>query len=307
MKWLKELEEEKLQLMEKKEVEEKEKMERMRSFMKRDAEKQAVEKTDKDESESATRYPDIFREEQILALSSSNASSSALPTTSGKKKMKPAWCQSEKKQEASELDTETNLLSFVEGLDFDQYAQDLELQVLIGQIKQRIKTLEREKKKDQNLLQTCINVSSRVECVHNGIWWITNILCVVFFKSENAQRADAVNIGSEPIADVVSTVIEQKHDIDVDDTESIATNVMSESNVGSVHSKKSLKALVSKAKGRMLGITIEDDGDEEENNQEREIAVPPPVLSTVTDDNGARMAEKKSINKLAFKNRNPAL
>jgi hypothetical protein len=127
-------------------------------------------------------------------------------------------------------------------------------------------------------------------------------------QSENAaQRGEAVNIG--PDIDIVSTDIEQNDDIDTDDTESIATSVMSESTVGSIHSKKSMKALVSKAKERILELTtIEEEKEEgEEGEEEKEKAVPPPVLSTVTDDNGARMAEKKSLNKLAFKNRNPAL
>jgi hypothetical protein len=127
-------------------------------------------------------------------------------------------------------------------------------------------------------------------------------------QSENAaQQGEAVNIG--PDIDIVSTDIEQNDDIDTDDTESIATSVMSESTVGSIHSKKSMKALVSKAKERILeSTTIEEEKEEgEEGEEEKEKAVPPPVLSTVTDDNGARMAEKKSLNKLAFKNRNPAL
>lgn len=130
----------------------------------------------------------------------------------------------------------------------------------------------------------------------------------IITQSENAaQRGEAVNIG--PDIDIVSTDIEQNDDIDTDDTESIATSVMSESTVGSIHSKKSMKALVSKAKERILeSTTIEEEKEEgEEGEEEKEKAVPPPVLSTVTDDNGARMAEKKSLNKLAFKNRNPAL
>ena len=134
---------------------------------------------------------------------------------------------------------------------------------------------------------------------------------VLYTQSENAaQRAEAVNI--EPVIDIVSTDIEQNDDIDTDDTESIASSVMSESTVGSIHSKKSIKALVSKAKERILESTTIEEGEgegggEEEEEEEKEKAVPPPVLSTVTDDNGARMAEKKSLNKLAFKNRNPAL
>ena len=133
---------------------------------------------------------------------------------------------------------------------------------------------------------------------------------IIILQSENAaKRAEAVIIG--PVIDIVSTDIEQNDDIDTDDTESIAISVMSESTVGSIHSKKSIKALVSKAKERILESTAieeEEEGEEVgEEGEEKEKAVPPPVLSTVTDDNGARMAEKKSLNKLAFKNRNPAL
>ena len=96
---------------------------------------------------------------------------------------------------------------------------------------------------------------------------------------------------------------------EVIDTKTIATSVMSESTIGSIHSKKSLTALVSKVKERasnnIIMPTINEDEIEGELSKEK--AVPTPVISTVTDDNGARMAEKKSINKLAFKNRNPAL
>ena len=96
---------------------------------------------------------------------------------------------------------------------------------------------------------------------------------------------------------------------EVIDTKTIATSVMSESTLGSIHSKKSLTALVSKVKERasnnIIMPTINEDEIEGELSKEK--AVPTPVISTVTDDNGARMAEKKSINKLAFKNRNPAL
>jgi len=74
-----------------------------------------------------------------------------------------------------------------------------------------------------------------------------------------------------------------------------------ESSIGSIHSKKSLTALVSKARERMseMNPIIEED--------EKEQAISPPVVSTVTDDEGARRKEMKSINKLAFTKRNPAL
>lgn len=93
--------------------------------------------------------------------------------------------------------------------------------------------------------------------------------------------------------------MENENEDHTDETASIANSVMSESSIKSIHSKKSLTELISKARGRMMVMsTIEEEGED---------AISPPVFSTVTDDNGARMAEKKSIHKLAFKNRNPSV
>ena len=78
-------------------------------------------------------------------------------------KPKPAWCQTEeahtKAEENDGATDEKALLDFVEDLDFDQYTEDLELQTLMSQVKSRIKSLQKERKKDETRLQTCIDVS----------------------------------------------------------------------------------------------------------------------------------------------------
>ena len=158
MKWLKELEEERRRLREKREAKEKEKVERKRSFMERDAEELVARNTDTEKFESPSAHRDTLDKDPMPAISASNASSTAAPSADNKK-TKPAWCQSEATREASEMDAEANLLSFVEGLDFDQYTQDLELRALMGQLKERIKVLERENKKNQTKLQACLDVS----------------------------------------------------------------------------------------------------------------------------------------------------
>jgi hypothetical protein len=74
----------------------------------------------------------------------------------------------------------------------------------------------------------------------------------------------------------------------------------SDSTIKSIHSRKSVAALVSDVKKRMSQLNpIEESG--------QEVAMRPPISITHTDDDGARMVEKKSVNKLAFKHRNPAL
>jgi hypothetical protein len=69
-----------------------------------------------------------------------------------------------------------------------------------------------------------------------------------------------------------------------------------ESEIKSIHSRQSVKLLISKAKERVL-----DPVDEEE------LAVTPPVTISHTDDDGARLEETKSLSKLPFRHRNPAL
>lgn len=79
-----------------------------------------------------------------------------------KKAEKPAWCQSEKQIETvhTKANDENAILDFIDQLNFEQYNEDLELQTLIGQVKDRIKSLEKEKRKDEKLLQACTDVST---------------------------------------------------------------------------------------------------------------------------------------------------
>ena len=128
------------------------------------------------------------------------------------------------------------------------------------------------------------------------------VCCIPNLQSESAAiRAKALEHGT--VVDFVPQDInDDEHDTEEDETKSIANSVMScESSIGSIHSKKSLTALVSKARERMseMNPIIEED--------EKDQAISPPVVSTVTDDNGQRRKEMKSINKLAFTKRNPAL
>lgn len=102
----------------------------------------------------------------------------------------------------------------------------------------------------------------------------------------------------------LSEVVDNKQKQDQEkidaDTTSITQSVMSESSIKPIHSKKSITELISSAMNRKTVMeTIKEEQGED--------AVPHPVLYTVKDDNGARISEKKSIHKLAFKNRNPSI
>ena len=275
-----------------KEAEELEILTRKRAFMEREAKKRAVGKLESIESSTDEKDSDDGPAASSRAIASKELEN---------EKKKPAWCQSETAHEAAEIDNEANLLSFVNGLDFEQYTHDLELQTLMDQLRKRIKMLEFEKKKDETKLKTCLDVSTGVinifgNDVHSHF---LKFIAICFQSEDAAQRSEALG---DSVVDFVPTEVEKVDEDDgdaTDNTKSIANSVMSESSIKSIHSKKSLTELISKARGRMMVMaTIEEEGED---------AILLPVVSTVTDDNGARMAEKKSIHKLAFKNRNPSV
>jgi hypothetical protein len=130
MAWLKELEENRKRLEEEKKAEEERKAERLR-LLKRDS-------TGAKKAESA-----VTKDADCMT------------------KPKPAWCQTEETNKKSEeqANDEQALLAFVDDLNFEQYTEDLELQTLMTQVQSHIKSLQREKKKDETRLQACVDVS----------------------------------------------------------------------------------------------------------------------------------------------------
>lgn len=160
------MQEERRRLEEKKEAEQKEQLERKRLFKEREANKRASYYSKNTTTETPTSDThDVPDKDQALTIIDDDSTvastvASTVSSNNNNKRKKPAWCQSETDREEADMDDEINLLSFVEGLDFDQYTQDLELQSLMGQVKERIKLLEREHKKDETKLQTCLDVST---------------------------------------------------------------------------------------------------------------------------------------------------
>lgn len=162
MQWLKQLQEDRRKVDEKKEIEEQQRLKRRNEFMEREAKKRLLKKASKEEIQET--FCEVDDNEEISLSSAqpqwATASVSGMETKSS---VKPAWCQSEEANESAEamaaINDEADLLDFVQDLDFDQYDEDLELQALITQVKERIKKLQREKKKDETTLQLCVDVS----------------------------------------------------------------------------------------------------------------------------------------------------
>ena len=189
------MQEERRRLEEKKEAEQKERLERKRLFKEREAKKRATfGKNTNADTTTADTHDVLDKMDQasttIIDDDDSTVASTVASTVSDNKRKKPAWCQSETDREAAEIDDEINLLSFVEGLDFDQYTQDLELQSLMGQVKERIKLLEREHKKDETKLQTCLDVSTSFRSVYCmcGCTFQAKFCCMYFPNLQERKR-----------------------------------------------------------------------------------------------------------------------
>jgi len=125
----------------------------------------------------------------------------------------------------------------------------------------------------------------------------------LFFYTQSEKALERAEVVTK--RHVLVDMIPADADIEVhmdDDVESVAASMLStDSTIKSIHSRKSITALVSDAKKRMSQqLNLIEEG-------EPEIAMTPPLSITHTDDDGARMAEKQSIHKLAFQHRNPAL
>jgi len=79
------------------------------------------------------------------------------------KRSRPAWSLTETEandvHDCLEAQEEEELMDFVEDLDFEQFYDDMELNVLMSQLKNRIHMLEKEKTTEESWLQTVVDVS----------------------------------------------------------------------------------------------------------------------------------------------------
>jgi hypothetical protein len=189
---------------------------------------------------------------------------------------KPAWALTEeaaqREEEERDAAEEEELLCFVDGLDFEEYSQDHELTILMDQVKNRIKALQKEKNVDE----------SRLEAI---------------MKSELAAlRAERLRLaGSDGGLSDVEGRNRSSADDDDDTIASIAETVRSHSSaISAVHSHRSMKALISRTRDK---LALEDIGEEG--------GMAPPLCITHIDED--RFDSKEDVSRLPFLNRNPAI
>ena len=96
------------------------------------------------------------------------------------------------------------------------------------------------------------------------------------------------------------------------DASSIVDTVMSErgNDFLSVHSRKSMTNLILHSQKRLENLKNDDEPNIFSSNTTKttiEAELRPPIVVNHRDDDGARIAETKNLNKLPYKNRNPAI
>jgi len=203
---------------------------------------------------------------------------------------RPAWALTEeaaqREEEERDAAEEENLLSFVDGLDFDEYSQDTELTILMDQVKNRIKALQKEKNIDEGRLEAI--VSSELAALR------AERLGLAGGDGGDGGLADLVREGRNRNADDGTIV-------------SIAETVRSQSSaISAVHSHRSMQALIARSRDKLaLGKCDDDDARECSGERKEARGMTPPLCITHVDED--RFDSKEDVSRLPFLNRNPAI
>lgn len=293
-KWLSDLKREKFNKERERRERESEKEDKKRRFMEREARKRVTSWVVVEEGEGCGGVTRNGTTENTPPSLKNGDDLSSLPppppeqqqqrrrpkenVKSSKSNNKPAWAMTETQ---SSQHAEEDLLAFAADLDFDDFTDDLELRVLMTQVKDRIDVLNREKSVDESLLKATVE-----------------------------RETEKLKASAEAAAAATTTTPERQYKKDAptedDDIRSVAESViLDDDGIKSVHSQKSMRSVVSRVKRQLL--VDDDDGKEALPRVVEEEAVPPPVIQIHREDDGARLENTKSLNKLPFKNRNPAL
>ncbi|GMH78271.1 hypothetical protein TL16_g07734 [Triparma laevis f. inornata] len=213
-KWLSDLQKTKEKLQEEYLEEEAAAKDKKEKFMEREAKMRAVVR--------GTIGPTKHRQEELALLEETKQLDLAEP-----KKTVPAWAMTEevaKEMEDQAMEEEEeDLLAFAEGLDYDKYDDDMELKVLMDQVKERIKNMEKDGENDERNLQALLDR-----------------------ELERAIAADR-EANEEEYAE------EKEGGREDDDVKEILNSVREEEGMKEVHSNKSLLALVEQRKEALEG------------------------------------------------------
>ena len=186
--------------------------------------------------------------------------------------------------DAMEAKEEEDLLHFADSLDFEQYSHDMELCMLMKRVRERIQTMERE------------------ESLAGDVW--PQVTRAAAAQDEVSNFTICVGV-----EDAGSNIHVSRDHLEEKAITSVAENVRSEGSISSIHSQQSMQVLVAKSRQRLQRNRLAGEpplASVAETNQLAEVAVEAPIMVNHIDHEG-RLAQRRTLAKLAFKNRNPAI
>jgi len=153
--WLKQMQEKKEEQIKLREVEERLKEEKKQDFMSKQAKKRARARGQDPNIDNCSIDDDKSNSHHHMNGPLGDA-------ISGEKRSRPAWSLTEADADyvskSMNIQEEQELMNYVDDLDFESLYGDMELKVLMGQVKDRIRVLETGKKIDESKLRAVMEV-----------------------------------------------------------------------------------------------------------------------------------------------------
>lgn len=250
------------------------------------------------ESKDKTNVPETTDSNSVVSSlpSPSIAESKTIPSSSSSKNKKnvnkPAWAYA-KEEDASnmlenkELEDDEGLLDFASELDFDKYMDDVEIKTMMDAVAKRIGELEVDVKNDDERVREAIIRQALRQQIESQIGSDAKSHSV---DGETNASEEAMNFAKQVLADM--------------------------DELGNIHSKASVAQLYKQAKE--VEAESESHGNDNISNNNQMGSAPTstndplshkgtPHIAVHQDDEGERLKQKDALNKLPYKNRNPAV
>lgn len=231
------------------------------------------------------------------SVAESKATTIASSSSSSKKKNtnKPAWAYAKEEEavdmlENKELEDDEGLLDFANDLDFDKYMDDVEIKTMMDAVAKRIGELEVDVKNDDERVKEAIIRQALRQQIESQMSSDAKSYSV---DGDTNASDEALNFAKQVLADM--------------------------DELGAVHSTASVAQLYKQAKEADSSANDEDQAAIAANNKINSMGAAPattndptahkgtPHIAVHQDDEGERLKQKDALNKLPYKNRNPAV
>lgn len=248
------------------------------------------------ESKDNINVPETTDSSSVVSSlqSPSMAESKTIPSSSSssnKKNLnKPAWAFA-KEEDASdmlenkELEDDEGLLDFASGLDFDKYMGDVEIKTMMDAVAKRISELEVDVKNDDERIKEAIirqALRQQAETKMNSDAKSYSL------ESDTNESEEAINFAKQVLADI--------------------------DELGNVHSTASVAQLYKQAKeaesndsSSVIDNKLNQMGAAPNSTDDPTAHKGTPHIAVHQDDEGERLKQKDALNKLPYRNRNPAV